>query len=165
MSKAVSSGSSGQFKGRGSAIKNVLKSIFNVGRANAVEIRRVKEGGKKNTHHLKRIERSLHINNSLDGSELEEEQPLEFDDPFAPWEEAKAAARAAQGGGGDGEEEEEEEQQFEFHHRRSTCSSHPTYIDSNIEEEEGDEEEEEGEGDDDDGDNDEEEEESQGNDD
>ena len=164
MSKAVSSGSSGQFKGRGSAIKNVLKSIFNVCKANAVEIRSVKEREKKNTHHLKRIERSLHINNSLDGSELEEEQPLEFDDPFAPWEEAKAAARAAQGGG-DGEEEEEEEQQFEFHHRRSTCSSHPTYIDSNIEEEEGDEEEEEGEGDDDDGDNDEEEEESQGNDD
>jgi len=141
-----------------------LKSIFNVCKANAVEIRSVKEREKKNTHHLKRIERSLHINNSLDGSELEEEQPLEFDDPFAPWEEAKAAARAAQGGG-DGEEEEEEEQQFEFHHRRSTCSSHPTYIDSNIEEEEGDEEEEEGEGDDDDGDNDEEEEESQGNDD
>ena len=141
-----------------------MKSIFNVCKANAVEIRSVKEREKKNTHHLKRIERSLHINNSLDGSELEEEQPLEFDDPFAPWEEAKAAARAAQGGG-DGEEEEEEEQQFEFHHRRSTCSSHPTYIDSNIEEEEGDEEEEEGEGDDDDGDNDEEEEESQGNDD
>jgi len=141
-----------------------LKSIFNVCKANAVEIRSVKEREKKNTHHLKRIERSLHINNSLDGSELEEEQPLEFDDPFAPWEEAKAAARAAQGGG-DGEEEEEEEQQFEFHHRRSTCSSHPTYIDSNIEEEEGEEEEEEGEGDDVDGDNDEEEEESQGNDD
>ena len=103
-----SSGSLGQFKGRGSTIKNVLRSIFNVCKANAVETRSVKEREKKNTHRLKRIERSLHIDNSPDGSELEEEQPLEFDDPFAPWEEAKAAARAKQGGG-DGDEEEEEE--------------------------------------------------------
>jgi len=155
-----SNGSSGQFKGRGSAIKNVLKSIFNVWKANAVEIRSVKEREKKNTHHLKRIERSLHIETSPDGSELAEEQPLEFDDPFAPWEEAKAAARAKQGGG-DGDEEEEEEPQFELRHCRSTRASHPSYTNPDIEEE-VEESEEEGEDDDD---NEEEEEDSQGDDD